>query len=243
MTLSNFFAQADFNYLMALGVLAFIVLFVVFFILSVVFIRILLNASTLHDKSSKLYKEAEASLESARKQAFNLIVDANKQAERILEDVGQVSDELVDTFDGHVDNLASKSTEVLQDATDSILRAHHKALLQTSKENLATLKEASSEAEKELRKDVTDFRKNLLAIEDEYRKQVMAELNDYKHKKEAQLDSALREILANVSMRVFGKVLDLQEHQELITDALANAKASGLFDSFVPEVSNSTKQS
>lgn len=66
-------------------------------------------------------------------------------------------------------------------------------------------------------------------IEQEYAT-VQKELSVYKSEKLKEIDESIYKFLANVSKLVFGKVLSLEEHQELVMKALEEAKKEGIFD-------------
>lgn len=59
--------------------------------------------------------------------------------------------------------------------------------------------------------------------------EVKAEIERYKVSKTAQIDSQARLILIDVTKKVLGKAIDLRAHEDLVLQALEDAKRQNLF--------------
>lgn len=215
------------EYLFPLGILAFVVLFLTFFILSVVFVRMLVEASSLKDKSSHIYEEAKLSLDRAKEQAFSLINDANKEAGKILEDASYLSHEMSDKIDSHLEGIAQEGAEFVRESTDNLLKAHRRALLEASKGNLVSMREVSDEFKKELTGEISEFRKSLESMSIEVRKNLEEDLSKYKADRIKSIDNEIHEIVQRASAEILGKSLNLEDHEEFILRVLEEAKGKG----------------
>lgn len=203
------------------------VLFLTFLILSVVFVRMLVEASSLKDKSSHIYEEAKLSLDQAKEQAFSLVTDANKEAGKILEDANYLSQEMSGKIDSHLEGIAQEGADFVRESTDNLLRAHRKALLEASKGNLVSMREVSDEFKKELTSEISEFRKSLESMSIETRKKIDEELSKYKEARIRSMDNEIHEIVQEASAEILGKSLSLEEHEEFILKVLEEAKRRG----------------
>ncbi len=227
----NLPAYPTLNYLLPLGFVVFVVLFFVFLVLSVVFVRMLTEASALKETSARIYEEAHSSLNQAREQAFSLITDANKGAEKILEDANYMSQEMSERIDSQMEEVAREGTEFVEESTDNLLKAHRKALLEASKGNITSMRTVSDEFRKELSGEILEFRKGLDSISTEARTKMEEELAHHKALRIKTIDDAVYKIVGDAATKIIGRSLSLQDHEEFILNVLEEAKEKGEFSS------------
>ena len=65
-------------------------------------------------------------------------------------------------------------------------------------------------------------------LDSEY-EEIKVEIERYRTSKMAQIDATAREILTDVTKKVMGKSIDLRAHEDLVIEALENAKRQNLF--------------
>jgi F0F1-type ATP synthase membrane subunit b/b' len=59
--------------------------------------------------------------------------------------------------------------------------------------------------------------------------EIKLEIDKYKASKIAQIDSTAREVLIDATKKILGKSIDMRAHEELVTQALEDAKRQNLF--------------
>ncbi|HOM78056.1 MAG TPA: hypothetical protein PLT50_02530 [bacterium] len=226
----NFPAYLTLDYIVPLGFVIFVVLFIVFLILSVVFVRMLTEASSLKEETARMYSEAGFIIKEARNQAFSLISDANKDAEKILEDASYLSQEVSQRIDSHLEEVVREGSDFVEESTENLLKAHRKALLEASKGNVSSIRKVSDEFRNELLGEISEFRKGLDAISTEARKKMEAELQRHRLSRIRDIDNTVYEIVKDASSKIIGKCLSLQDHEDFIIKVLDDAKKKGEFE-------------
>lgn len=96
--------------------------------------------------------------------------------------------------------------------------------------------EFKNEAVVELARFKKELEEKIVAVEgatekvlaDEY-EEVKKEIERYRTSKMTQIDSLAREILTDVTRKVIGKSIDLRAHEDLIINALEDAKRQNIF--------------
>jgi competence protein ComGC len=212
----NLPAYPTLNYLLPLGFVIFIVLFLVFLVLSVLFVRMLTQASSIKEKSARIYEEANTSLKQAQEQAFSLIADANKSAEKVLEDASYMSQEMSERFDSQMEEVAKEGTDFIGETTDNLLKAHRKALLEASKGNITSMREVSDEFKKGLSGEIMEFRKGLDIISAEAKRKLESELVQHKQSRIKSIDDTVYKLIEEATTKIIGNSMNLQDHEQFI---------------------------
>lgn len=177
----------------------------------------------------QLNQKATVLLETARDKAFQIINQAGLSA---LEIVGKTK---------VYDNKAKQALDLkLKDISDEFLIIYKEMLEELKRDNINIFKIMSKDIEKDTLDEVKDFKEILCRetlasqkiveekIEKEYA-QAEEELKAYKEAKLRKIDDSIYEILKTISKIVLGKAIPLEEHEQLIIEALNRAKKEGVF--------------
>jgi hypothetical protein len=186
------------------------------------------------------YEQASKILDDARQKSSEIINDANLRAKKTLTAVEQISDESKVMLGRELDNVVKSQANVLKRTSTELLKYYNDTLLKQKADSVAVLQKASEQIEKELLHEVEEFGDILKKETIDTQKQIEAriqkeystieqDLADYKRKNLSAIDESIYDILYNVSKRVFGKALSMEEHQELVIEALEEAKKSNVF--------------
>ena len=110
------------------------------------------------------------------------------------------------------------------------LKINNLKLLQSIINDIKTQAQTNVEDFKEILEKETVKSQQLVGekIDEEYQT-LHKELEIYKAKRLKQIDDSVYEILQNVSKKVLGKSIKLNDQEELVLDSLAEAKKEGLF--------------
>ncbi len=169
-------------------------------------------------------KEAEAQLSKAGKTAERIIEEARLKASEIIKGTQVFSTETKDKMAGELNRV---STEHINN--------FKKALTDAKAETVAVLTSVSKDLKTQAVAEVGSFKGSLQkeiqsahvalkeAVNEGYRK-VEEELGNYRQARMRQVDETIFEILREVSRRVLGKAISLDEHEELAIKALEEAK-------------------
>ncbi len=215
-------------YLVPLAIVSFIVLFLVFLGLSVVFVKLLTDASSVGEKEKRRYEEASDILETARKQAFGLVQDANIDAGKILEDANIVSQGMSDNLSSRISGVAKEQSDFISESSDNLLKVYRKAMLEASKGNLDSINKLSEDFKDELSDEVSQFRKSMETAALESHKTIEKELEEYKAMRIKDIDRAVYKAIQDASFKIIGKALSLEDQEEFIVRSLEEAKLKGV---------------
>lgn len=176
-----------------------------------------------------LKEEEDQRLHQARQAAQTIIAEANQKAQVMLAETGHFSDQLREDFVQEITHAKK-----IQDQ-------HYQKLLQAIQSEVNNLmqsisKEVTSQTSGQVETFMTSLQKQILssqesvmaALKQDYQK-VQTELKDYQQQMQKRLDHSVYQILASVASRVLGKTINLEEHEELVLDALNQAKREHLF--------------
>ena len=205
------------------------------FVLALVvsYLRIVRRYSQLKEEKSKLEAEAklkaEKKLEEASKVSEQIIQEARIKASEIIKKTETFSRE---TKDAMIAELGKVSTEYIG--------SYKQALNEAKTETVSVLAGVSKDLKSKALSEVETFKGSLQAeikssqealrqaVNAGYQK-IEGEIDKYRKVRLQQVDVAIFEILREVSQRVIGKALTLEEHEELVIKSLEEAKKENVF--------------
>lgn len=201
--------------------------------LVVSYVRLVRRFNLLKEEKSKLTAntrlEAEKILDDAQKTAEQVVREARVKASEIITKTEAFSKE---TKEAMVAQLGQVSKEYVDN--------YKQALNQANTETVNVLAEVSKDLKSKALSEVKTFKGSLeaeiqssqqalrQAVNEGYKK-IEGEIDKYRQARLQQVDQAIFELLREVSQRVMGKALTLEEHEELVIKSLEEAKKENVF--------------
>lgn len=185
--------------------------------------------SSLH-KKEKIIEQKEEKLDSDYHHVVN---DALAKERKILDDATAEANYIVsnakytsETSKQLVHQALQKMIEDVHHETLNTAKVYidryHDALTKLSGETLQGFNHIAKGLETDLQKQITDFRANTLTT-------LEKELQDYKGVRMQQTEELIKKIVGKVSQDVLHKTLTVEDHHQLMVDALDRAKKEGMF--------------
>ncbi len=188
------------------------------------------------------YNEAARILDDARAKSMGIVSEATHRAQTSISAIEKLSSESKSLLSTELDELAKAQAGALKTSSLELLESYKTALTKQQEESIQSLEEASGAVEKELLQEVDEFKETLkeetadihAKVEEkvlaEYAK-VEQELDSYKTRRTKEIDETIYDILQDVSKRVLGEALSMEDHQDLVLQALEEAKQKNVFSS------------
>ncbi|MBI2414268.1 hypothetical protein HYV31_00280 [candidate division WWE3 bacterium] len=186
------------------------------------------------------YKQAAEILDKARKESLKIIAETNMRSRDVLGLIDNLAKESKRSLNLSLDTLAAKHEEALQKTSNELLSNYQDIIEKQKQESISVLDKVSSNIEKNADLQVDEFEDALERKTIEVEKLVEDKL-DASYKKvegeiavfrDAQLKKAtesIYDILHQVSIKVFGKVLSVEDHEDIVMQALNDAKNGNFF--------------
>jgi len=185
------------------------------------------------------WQKKESDIESeAHKKAVLILQEARSKATKIISEASASQDLLKKTFEEQLKAASLDQAKKLETISEDFLKAYQTTLADLKGNNIKTVSNISKDIEDSTKSELEDFkeilRKETFAsqkivegkIEEDY-KIVEKELETYKAERLKKIEEEIYNIIQNVSKEVLGKTLSLQEHEQLVIDALEKAKKEG----------------
>lgn len=190
---------------------------------------------------AEAYEKATRILEKAKKESLKLISDSNNEAQKILGEAHELSDESKKVLEDGLQSISQRQHQALEKTSNDLL-AYYKGIVDQQKQSsLDTLSRVSKDMEEKILEEVDDFGEVLRKETVETQKQVEQkisrkyedlekELESYREKQLKKIDERVFELIARVTKLVLGRAISLEEHQSMVLEALEEAKKEGVFD-------------
>jgi dGTP triphosphohydrolase len=187
----------------------------------------------------KMLQKKQSDIESeAHRKAVVILQEARNKAIKIIEDTNVSQDLLKKTFEEELKAAAPNWAKKLQTVSEEFLKVYQKTLTDLKDNNIKIITNISKDIESSTKAELEDFKEILRKetfssqkivegkIEQDYQI-VEKELEAYRTEKLKKIEDQIYNIIQNVSKEVLGKTLTLQEHEQLVIDALEKAKKEG----------------
>lgn len=213
--------------------ISFILTVTVLIINIVIAILLYLRNRALEKKQKYLYKHLSEITESAREKAEEIIENATKSAGKTLAESIYLKKEFSTHLKNSLEDVMGNHLNTLRRESENFDRDY--------KEALADVKKTALEStEAELQKEIKSFREVITEeIIDSHKKiesqtlEEMAEVNRqmeaYKAEQIKLIESQINQIIQKMTKEIIGKSLSLNEHQDIVMEALEKAKKEGAF--------------
>lgn len=184
---------------------------------------------------SQIHKKGNALLEEARSTSNQIITDANLKAQTIISSAHAFNNDSKIALDKKLEDVVKNQAESLEKASAELTKKYQKSFEELKEENINMLKKTSKDIEQSALNEVFDFKEILeketltaqkiieQKIEDQYAK-VQNEIQTYKTEKLVKIDELIYKIIQQVCEKVIGKTLSIRDHQDLVIEALSEAK-------------------
>ncbi len=179
----------------------------------------------------KAYSDAMKIMDDARIKSLKILEESQLKAHKSLDHASNLSNEAKLELDKKFNAIYDKHAETLEGLGDALVRTYREALDKERQENLKVIDETSDMLRRELTSEMMEIkdavRKGTIEkqqeiekkLEEEYQK-IEAELKDYKQKKSEDLNNRIFDIIAKVSEKVLGRVIDQSSHERFVLDTL-----------------------
>lgn len=203
--------------------------------LSIAIIILIASYATMLKKHNLLLKEKANSTLQEHKKELEILEDARTKAAKILADAHFVDKTTKNEFQEQLKTVSLNEVKDFEKVAVVLLEAYKKEL-EALKEN--TIKIASNitkDIETDTMQELKDFKEILTKetygsqkiveakIEQEYA-QTEKEIETYKAERIKKVEDEIYNIIQNVARIVLGKAISLQDHEQLVIDALNKAK-------------------
>lgn len=185
------------------------------------------------------YDEATKIMDEAREQSNQIINETTQKSKDILNSINNLSSSAKGEVEQELEQLAEKQKALLNTTTQELAGFYKNIVEKQKQESLAAISGASDDIKNALLNEVGEFENTLQKetvekqaalekrLEEEYQK-IQGELEQYKRDRIDKIDSSIFEVLHEVTAKVLGKALSLEEHKQLVLDALNQAKSDKL---------------
>ncbi|KKS16411.1 MAG: hypothetical protein UU74_C0043G0009 [Candidatus Woesebacteria bacterium GW2011_GWA1_41_7] len=172
----------------------------------------------------KAYADAMKIMDSARLKSLKILEESQLKAHRSLDSATNLSKDARDELDRKFAAIYDKQTSTLEGLGQELVQTYKDALEKERKENLQVIGETSDMLKRELSsevKEITDaVRKGTIEKQKEVDSRIEAEINAYKVQKTEDINARIFDIIAKVSDKVLGRVIDQSSHEKFILDTL-----------------------
>lgn len=232
-------ADTSFLYFNVLALIIFLLFFSMLFAVLFLYFQSILGKTRKQDYLDKeeAYKKAMTLLDESRREAQKLVEETNKNTLQTLNDAGELSDSVKASLETQLKSLAEKQMAYLEKITQGFVSDYKDAVSVEKKQNLQRLEEVTSGISDEILHEVTDFKDILhketvekeALVESELRtthKQIEDELVAYKATKIKEIENNIYDILSDISKKVLGKAITVEDQEEYILKILEDVKNS-----------------
>lgn len=212
-------------------VVATIVLSVVLGVVVITYVKTIQKFINLQRKESEIEEEAH-------RKAGVILQEAREKATKIIEDITFSQDQIKSSFEEHLKEALAKSAGRLEAISEEFLKSYQNTLTNLRDTNIKIISNISKDIVYSTRLELEDFKEILKKqtidsqkiveekIEQDYQTAGKA-VETYKTERLKKLDSEIYKIIQNVSYEILGKTLSLQDHEQLVIDALETARGKG----------------
>lgn len=195
--------------------------------------------ASLQEEKNNLEKDTNAQmqkiLEDARSEAIKIIAAANESAKDILTETHLAKDQQDEISQKNLDTLSQQQEATFQKATEDMTKAFQNSINKLNTEDLSLVKKLTQDIETNITKDLGDFKQILeqetissqkivgQKIENQY-ETTRKEVEAYKLEELRKVDQKIQQLIETTSAAVIHKSLSLNDHYDLVQEALQNAK-------------------
>lgn len=206
----------------------------------IVFYAQVLNKLHLMQKDEEklkqqINKKGEEVLDRAREKAEEVITEAVDKAQEILGSAALFNEKAKSILDRKLESVSKNQAGMLERSSLDLLKDYEKAIEELKQDNINLFRNISKNIETYASQELKDFKDTLQKetvdsqkiveqkIEEEFKK-AEDDLKTYKLEQLKKIDESIFLLLHNISEMTIGKILNFEQHEELIIEALEKAK-------------------
>lgn len=204
---------------------------IVFFLLAISLIALAIALASVVISYSNMIKK----FHSLRKEEEDLKAHERKKAQAIIIQANHINDSFKNSFQQQLNSVANKQVKFFESSSVELMDILQKELIHLKDKNIKMIKNISKKVERDTISELKDFKEIMrketiesqkivgAKIEEDYKK-VLKEIDDYKKEKLKNAEDHIYAVLQEISKLVLGKSISIEEHEQLIIDALNKAK-------------------
>lgn len=182
-----------------------------------------------------LSKKATELLEDAQKKSVKILEKAQVKALELVNSSGFYNDSTRHVFEKELKAAQESQSQEFGQVSQEFLSSYQSALDELKSEDIKKFQSISKDIESDAQSQVQDFARIIEEetisaqkiveekIEEEYQK-VKTELDEYKNTQYGKIDENIYGIIRKVSEKIIGKAMPLEDSEQLVAQALEEAK-------------------
>ena len=172
-----------------------------------------------------------------QKNYFDALKNATAQINQVLNEIEETTKEQIKVLVALNENIQEQllqETDSKIDLTNKVIQKDlgemHKKLLDLVNTFSQKTESLLQEVQRQAQDNVSRIPKQIEKSLEDYLAKARKEIDDYKEKRLRQLDEKVYLVLKKVAIAVLGKTIDLNQHQQIVKDALEKAKNEEFFN-------------
>lgn len=232
-------ADTSFLYFNVLALIIFLLFFSMLFAVLFLYFQSVLGKTRKQDLLFKedAYNKAMALLDESRKEAQRIVEDTNKNTLQTLNEAGELSDSVKTALETQLKALSEKQMSYVEKITQSLISDFKNAVNAEKQQNIQKLEDVTEGISADIMHEVSDF-KDILHKETVEKEQLVEkelksthdkiedELEAYKAAKLKEIEDNIYTILSDISKKVIGKAINIEDQEEYILKILEDIKNS-----------------
>lgn len=182
-----------------------------------------------------LQEKSLQKINAARDKSLGIIADATQQAEEILKRAEIMKSTANEQVMNELHDLSQKQKDALQSASTDLVSSFEEAVKQIQQTDKGLLSDTVKQMQEVAAGEVKSFGEKLhqetvgqekmidQKVEEAYKK-AQDELDDYKKERLEKIDKDISLMIQAITKDIFGKSLSLENHKDLILQAIEKAK-------------------
>jgi hypothetical protein len=194
-----------------------ILIFVFFYILSLRKKEKLIDKEKA-DADANFQKTVEDSLSKEKK----LLEDAAFASNQIITETKYVTDSSKAALEEALQKMEHSLEDEANLSTKDFSKTYSASLQHIATQSLSEFQSIIHSMEQELQRQTNDFSATMLP-------ELQKELDSYRQMRLQQADRTINHVIQEVSQEILNKALSIEDHQQLLIEALEKAKKEGIF--------------
>ena len=149
--------------------------------------------------------------------------DAVSEADQIIVNAEYIKKSSKDIVDQALQQMVAHIQKESIETASKFMNSYSDSLKELASTSLVDFENVAKGLEGDLQRQIKEFRETLLP-------DLKKELDDYKQVRLKQSEEIINHVVQKASQEIMNKVISLDDHQKILTDALDRAKTEGVFD-------------
>lgn len=191
-------------------------------------------------KEQEVNQNTSKIIEEAQSKANEIVQRAVEKAQNTIEQTEYLRADLVKNLEANLNQLASRTLQLFKANSQNVDQEYKSLFENTKQEYVTKINNTLKSLEQIAGSELDEFSKNLkketldsqvfigARINEEFEKK-QKEIEEYKSQRLKAIDENINKIIAKVAQNVLGRAIPLEEHEQLVLDALEKAKKEEVF--------------